>query len=94
MPGTRDEQAVLAYEFDCARQGVAPTDEGRRDWIAEWRQLDRENAESASEYEDRMCDLWDDDYPDWDHDEGEEICEVPQIQNAILKPNRNWQPKR
>lgn len=51
----RDREAIKAYEADCRRSGTAPTEDGRRAWVREWRELDEEHRLAGLEAQ------WEDD---------------------------------
>ena len=42
-------QAHEAYDADCARQGVAPSDSARAEFVREWLQCDEENRQDGVE---------------------------------------------
>lgn len=51
----RNRAAIKAYEDDCHRSGIEPSDEGRMAWVREWRDLDEQDRLAGLEAQ------WDDD---------------------------------
>ncbi len=43
----RDRLALAAYEDHCTRHGLPMTEDGRSEWVKEWRTLDNEQRQGA-----------------------------------------------
>ena len=50
---SRDKQAIATYEASCKESGEVPTNEGRMQWVREWRELDAEHNAEGLEIQQR-----------------------------------------